>query len=49
MKIGKGLTHEKGDEETLAIATNSLLVLLEYIDGLIDNEKFEEEDEKEDN
>jgi len=31
----------KGDEETLAMATSSLLTLLEYINGLIDHEKFE--------
>lgn len=42
-------SHEKGDEEALAIATNSLLILLEYIDGLIDDKKFEEEDDQEDN
>jgi len=48
MKIGYGLVRERGDEEALAIATNSFLILLEYINGLIDNEKFEEEDDQED-
>jgi len=48
MWIGQGLTREKGDEESLTTATSSLLNLLDYINGLIDNQKFEEEESEED-
>lgn len=37
----------KGDEETLATAMSSLLTLLEYINGLIDNFQFKEQDDQE--
>ena len=49
MRIGQGLTRESGDEEALVTATGSLLTLLEYINGLIDNQKFEGEESEEEN
>lgn len=44
IKIGYGLVREKGDEEALAVAIGSLLTIMEYINGLIDEEKFKGED-----
>jgi len=47
--VGLGLTREKGDDEALATATSSSLTMLEYINRLIDNEKFEDQDDQENN
>lgn len=48
MTIGQGLTRESGDEEALAVATSSLLTIMEYINGLIDNYQFKEKEDQED-
>ena len=40
MKIGGGLVREQGDEEALAIAMNSFLIFMKFINDAIDEVEF---------